>query len=803
MKKLLSLVLLGFLCSIGNVWATNYYIISSACNVPLTAGMSSASYQILKTNGTTVESTTDISQNQSSTTGLYYNSTSSTYANLTTLSNYSASSSSNRTMQAIKLNNATMTIDLKTKVFSKIDVIYRFNSTDDCKMSINSTEFENGKSKDIKKASLAGPFSSSITIANTYSKDCQVFVILTEDDGAQTPTFSPETGSEIASGSSIGITSINATTVYYKWTTSDETPSDDWSSAPAAENGKITIAAPEYDSETPANNTRYLHAYGEKSSTAGTGAYAQYTITAPDIEAPTLSSTAPAANATNVAIAGSIVLTFSENVVCSTNATLTPEGGEPMALTPVVEGTTVTYAYENLDYNKAHAFNLATNSVADGSGNQYASAISFSFTTVNETVTTPTFTVFGDKAVKIDCATASATIYYKEGAEGEYTEYTGIFIPSTSCTIYAKATKSGCEDSEVASQAVTLPVVGNVVGDLLITMQPAVTVDASDQGDYESHTFTLGNWTMANSANLQNSGSATGFPNMFKVNKGTLTITPPAGVTIKSIKIYGVSNNTVTTASSASAGSTTTRVSSTGVLTPRNYYLANGDAIMSEVVFSVKSPAAGSAIDFKVAQVSGDNSQVRLYVEVYGTDAAESENITPAYEYSTFIPSHNLDFTSTDKLTAYIATAVTSEEVTLTSIDNVPAGTPVILRATETGSAITVSVADEADDVSSNLLMIGDGKTKIGGDGKYDYILNGGLFHKVTEASALAANKAYLHLTAAPSFSPSLRIVFEEDNATNIKVVEGGEKAVKFIENGRILILRDGITYDALGRVIR
>ena len=591
--------------------------------------------------------------------------------------------------------------------------------------------------------------------------------------GAQAPVFSPTTGSSIASESNVDITSSNATKVYYKWTTSSETPADGWSYADANANGKITVAAPAYDSETPANNTRYLHAYGEKSSTAGTKSYAQYTITAPDTEAPTLSSTSPAANATDIAVSGNIVLTFNENVFCTTKATLTPEGGEAVELTPTVSGATVTYAYTELAYNKAYTFNLAANSVADGSGNKYASAINFSFTTVQETCATPTFIDLGSKAVKITCATEASTIYYKLN-DGSYTEYSGTFIPEANGTVYAYATAEGCLNSAVAEKAITLPVVGNVTGNLLMTLQPDVPT-TNDAGGYENNKFSKAGYDMANSATLQNTGAATRCPNMFKVNKGTITITPPSDVTIQSIKIFGVSNNTVSTASSVSAGTGTTMVSSTGVLTPRNYYVgddqANGDPIISEVVFSKTTPTAGATFEFKVAQASGDNSQVRLYVEVYGTTSATTEAITPAKTYTTYIPTHNLDFTSTDKLTAYIATAATASTVTVTSVDKVPAGTPIIVKATETGSAINVNVAATADDVSSNKLKCGDGKTNVGGNSKYDYILSDGKFYRAEEGT-IAVGKAYLHLDAAPAASRELSIVFEGETTgiANIEV---------------------------------
>ena len=40
-------------------------------------------------------------------------------------------------------------------------------------------------------------------------------------------------------------------------------------------------------------------------------------------------------------------------------------------------------------------------------------------------------------------------------------------------------------------------------------------------------------------------------------------------------------------------------------------------------------------------------------------------------------------------------------------------------------------------------------------------------------------------------------------NTTDIQSVEATDKAVKFIKNGHIYILRDGVIYDAVGRLIR
>ena len=201
-------------------------------------------------------------------------------------------------------------------------------------------------------------------------------------------------------------------------------------------------------------------------------------------------------------------------------------------------------------------------------------------------------------------------------------------------------------------------------------------------------------------------------------------------------------------------------------------------------------------------QSGGDGSIVSISV-TGAQNTAGSETITPAKTYTTYVPQHDLDFTSANSLTAYIATAATSSEVTISSVDKVPAGTPIIIKATSTGSPITVNVAASTDDVAGNLLVMGDGATSIGGD-KYDYILSNGAFYRA-EAGTVAAGKAYLHLDADPAAgAPSLlRIVEAENNATAIEDIQSADEVVKFIENGQLLIKKNGVVYDALGRIVR
>ncbi len=73
---------------------------------------------------------------------------------------------------------------------------------------------------------------------------------------------------------------------------------------------------------------------------------------------------------------------------------------------------------------------------------------------------------------------------------------------------------------------------------------------------------------------------------------------------------------------------------------------------------------------------------------------------------------------------------------------------------------------------------------------------------KIYNGANFPANKAFFQ--TGGSLAPSaIRIEFEENGATDIKSVEEKETAVKFFDGGRILIMKNGVVYDALGRVIR
>ncbi len=406
--------------------------------------------------------------------------------------------------------------------------------------------------------------------------------------------------------------------------------------------------------------------------------------------------------------------------------------------------------------------------------------------TVNDLIcATPTITKYGH-AFQIACSTTGAKIYYTIDGSTPTTsseEFTlngnNLMALSASGTVKAIAAKEGYATSTVASEDITVPTVGSTTGDLLMTLQPdAVGNDATYESGYSKAGFTMVN--DASSKGIQLTDKMEKFPYGFKAASGKITITPPTGVVIKSVKVFAIKNSNKSTGT-ITVGDGYSVTSSSNVVIPRYAYDTEGNGVMSEIVLTNSSLAAGDAFEFTLS------SQFRFYVEVYGDVTATSTTINVTKEYTTYVPSYNLDFSSADALTAYIATGANASAVTLVQVDKVPAGTPIVLKATTLNSDITVNIAATTDNVSANKLLQGDGIKSIGGDGKYDYILSDGKFYHAS-AGTIAVGKAYLHLDSAPGGA----------GARSLDIDFGGTTGISQMEDVRSK--KDDVYYDLQGR---
>jgi len=139
-------------------------------------------------------------------------------------------------------------------------------------------------------------------------------------------------------------------------------------------------------------------------------------------------------------------------------------------------------------------------------------------------------------------------------------------------------------------------------------------------------------------------------------------------------------------------------------------------------------------------------------------------------DYATFVSDKKTDFAGTG-ITAYTA-KVNGNSVTLTSIEKVPANTPVVVYkdvAATTTFAVPVTTADIAA-VSENDLCVSDGTNAVG-DNVYVLGNTDGIgFYKWTSNNSLSAGKVYLNVPAinVPAGSRDYLTFAFEDQATGV-----------------------------------
>ena len=209
------------------------------------------------------------------------------------------------------------------------------------------------------------------------------------------------------------------------------------------------------------------------------------------------------------------------------------------------------------------------------------------------------------------------------------------------------------------------------------------------------------------------------------------------------------------------------------------------------------------------ADKSGKNEDFNPYIDYIAVYRAPSISTLSGRSYASYVTDQKLDFSAvSSEITAYISTGFNGakDAIVLSPVDVVPAGTPIIVSTAAQGATVSVPLTDaDADDVSANKLVAGDDNTAWNGTTGYTYFyLASDLFHKAIDG-ILQKGKAYLKVVTgdAPSAPSAIRIDLGDNTATSIDTIEAVEEGVKFIQNGQLYIKRNGVVYDAMGRVIR
>jgi predicted nucleic acid-binding Zn-ribbon protein len=220
----------------------------------------------------------------------------------------------------------------------------------------------------------------------------------------------------------------------------------------------------------------------------------------------------------------------------------------------------------------------------------------------------------------------------------------------------------------------------------------------------------------------------------------------------------------------------------------------------AEAIISIKT-ISGKTVVFKQIMIDEDIQDVVLPVS--------DEFVLGANGYSTY--ANKFKYTVSGA-TVYKAKVNTNKDaVVLTALDAnavIPANTGIILKGTE-GETVTIMATDNnATTISENDLL---GTTAEIDAPTNAYVISTNVVNEVNVTAfnpcgaelKIPAHKAYLVIEGANPQAAPIRIIMEGQNATNIENLEGAEEAVKFIENGKLFIRKNGVIYDATGAVVR
>lgn len=242
--------------------------------------------------------------------------------------------------------------------------------------------------------------------------------------------------------------------------------SDNKAVATVANDGTITLAG-----EAGTANIK---------ATMTSGAYvgeAIYTVTTTgtDTTKPTLSSSTPATNATDVAVSGNIVLTFSEAVTIAdaSKITLTGGAGTLDKEHATTDGATITIPYSGLANSTTYTLNIAADAVKDLSDNTNDALENITFTTIAADETAPTLSSqsIANNAPNVS---TSGTIVLTFSEDVTVANAAGITISPTTGVTWGTATVDNSDHTKVKitysglanSTQYTVSIASNAITDL-------------------------------------------------------------------------------------------------------------------------------------------------------------------------------------------------------------------------------------------------------------------------------------------------------------------------------------------------
>ncbi len=344
----------------------------------------------------------------------------------------------------------------------------------------------------------------------------------------------------------------------------------------------------------------------------------------------------------------------------------------------------------------------------------------------------------------ISPAPASSTIKYRVGTTGDYSTYSSAVPVEAGNTLYAYVEATGYTTSSVAS---------DIAG-----VQPTFATDWSL--DFTSGSVSYAETTFDGYYNLLN-GSSEALNTNFGVSA-----TENAGVNCWYIHNGGLycyySGGRAFALQNLTVGQFV-RITTNTVPDSYTSNLTLQDEISYQHVYTFEVATAGTS------WIKLPRNAILYKVEVL--NPAESVTVTSA-GYATYVSANDLDF-SASTIKAYKVKVASAGVATMTKVDNVPAGTPVLLYK-EGGATENIPVMTGAATVSDNDLVVGTGVAVATSEtiDKVEYtnmILNNvsGIGFYLANGQTVATNRAYLHiLSTLVSAGAPMMLMFADDMET-------------------------------------
>ena len=436
------------------------------------------------------------------------------------------------------------------------------------------------------------------------------------------------------------------------------------------------------------------------------------------------------------------------------------QSGNKMTITTTGTITQVVFTYTSSSYAKLsqEAFNSGTYSyttnsttgtwtgstssleiINTASSQARIKQIDVTYTSNQATCATPTFSLTeglytSTQSVTISCETSGATIYYTTDGSTPTTSsnvYSSAISISSTTTIKAIATKNNYLNSSVASATYTIFILTDGVFDFEHAAAAEEDYDSemTMSSDYTTvpKTWIAGNVTMITSGKYR----------WWSADK-TLRFYET------SYMAFSVPEGYVITKIDRSSGT-----------------ISNPD------VGAISGQSWVGASRNVTLQASGNFKSITV------TYAACVNVTVTSAGLATFVYNDALDYTNVSGIEAYIAKEE-SGAIKLYQVNKVPAGTGVLLRATDGGTSFNVPVTTATTDiVSGNILVRGSGVAVASQWGSYyNYILNeveGQIGFYRANNQTVPTNRAYLQTTINASDESRIELTF--DGQTGIATV--------------------------------